>query len=212
MKRRIGAERAKLTECLSRIDVTQRDPYAFSRHDMCEGIYSLMSSDINCRTVIIGRYILEGIEPFLKYTAVIAALALKSVSQSKNALVIDALVDHYCCEELSDGRATLKNLISQKANFLPAPETYLLKTLNTIEALAAKRVSRILGDKLRGGYESTCLLLVARAEAKEILGDNGNKLIQNIDTQFKRFSACRKPLKDLTARSKYLLSIEKGKI
>ena len=120
-------------------------------------------------------------------------------------------MDHYCCDELSDGRATLKDLISKKAKSLPDPKTYLLKTLNTIEALATKRVVHVLGNKLRGGYESACLLLVACAEAKEIFGDHGNKLVQNIDAQFKRFSAFRRPLKDLTAKSKYLLSIEKGK-
>jgi len=223
----IGAERAKLTGYLSRINVTKRNSYGFSCHDTREDIYSLTSSDIDCRTVIIGRYILEGIEPFLnlvkpenylgfsgqlKYVAVITSLVLKSISQSKNALVIDALVDHYCCDELSDGRSGFRRLILQKAVSLPSPKTHLLKTLNTIEMLAIKRVSHILGNKLRGGYESACLLLVACAEAKEILGDNGNKFVQNIDTQFKRFSAFRRPLKDLTARSKYLLSIGKGKI
>ena len=224
--RKMSDQCAKLKEYLAKADLKKlkSDYYShFDRyHNLSESIYSLNSRKINSQTLIIGRYILEGIEPFLslvkpanhlgfsgslKYIAVIISLILKSIAQSHNALVIDTLVDHYCCDETSDERNILKNQISNKANSLSDPKTYLLKSLHNIESLAIKRVTHILENKLRGDYESACLLLVACAEAKEILGNDGNKLIQNIDTQFKRFSAFRKPLKDLTSNSKYLITV-----
>ena len=213
----------ELKEYLSKKDIKKLNPYDvsyFNRYrNLSEDIYSLGPSEIDSQTLIIGRYILQGLEAFLgvvkakdylgfsdslKHVAVIVSLILKSISQSYNAVVIDLLVDHYCCDKINEERIILKKLISNKANCLPNPQTYLIKPLQTIEKLAINRVSYILNNKLRGGYESSCLLLVACAEAKQILTNDGNNLIQNIDSQFKKFSAFRKPLKELTARSKYL--------
>lgn len=216
----------ELREYLSEKDIKKSDPYGviyFNRHhNLSEDIYSLNSSKIDSQTLIIGRYILEEPQTLLdlvkpkdylgfsdspKYIAVIVSLILKSISQSRDAVVIDLLVDYYCCDTTNEERIILKKLISNKANSLPDPQTYLIKPLGTIEKLSVNRVTHILENKLRGGYESACLLLVACAEAKQILTNNGNEFIQHIDNQFKRFVAFRKYLKDLTSMSKYLISV-----
>ncbi len=44
-------------------------------------------------------------------------------------------------------------------------------------------------------------------ETKQIVAGDGNRLIQQVDTEFKRFSAFRKPLKALTLRSHALAGI-----
>jgi hypothetical protein len=62
----------------------------------------------------------------------------------------------------------------------------------------------ILKNKLRGGYESTCLLLTACAKAKQIYNQSGNRLITEINTEFKQFTAFRRKLKALAQRSRYL--------
>jgi hypothetical protein len=217
-------EANKLKKYLSQRDIKKSNSSNFSyykNHTLSEDIYSLDSLKIDCKTLIIGRYIFEGIEPLLdfinpkdylgfsgplRYIAIIISLALKSISQSHDAHVIDRLIEHYCLDETREEHIILKKLISNKANSLPNPQNYLLKLLKKVEKLSVKRVSHILENKLRGGYESACLLLVACAEAKQILVRDGDRFIHQIDTQYKRFSAFRKSLKDLTSMSKYLIS------
>lgn len=216
-------QQIELKEYLSKKDVKKTEPDSFADFSSKENIYLLNSSEIDSRILIVGRYILEGIEPFLdlikpedylgfssslRYVALIASLTLKSISQSYNAVIIDLLVDHYCCNKANEERVILKRLISNKANSLKDPKTYLIKPLQVIENLAINRVSHILSNKLRGGYESACLLLSACAEAKQILTKDGNELIQHSDNQFKRFTAFRKYLKDLTSMSKYLMPVK----
>ena len=59
----------------------------------------------------------------------------------------------------------------------------------------------------RGGYESSCLLLTACAEAKQISDRSGNILIANIDKEFKRYTAFRRELKTLTKESRVLAAV-----
>lgn len=217
-----GNQQLELREYLSKKDIKKTESYSFADFNSQENIYSLDSSEINSPALILGRYILEGIEPFLdliktkdylgfsssmKYAALIVSLTLKSISQSHNAVVIDLLVEHYCGDKMNEEYVILKKLISNKANSLKDTQTYLIKPLQEIEKLTVNRVSHILSNKLRGGYESACLLLVACAEAKQILTKDGNELIQHSDNQFKKFSAFRKYLKDLTSMSKYLMPV-----
>jgi hypothetical protein len=61
--------------------------------------------------------------------------------------------------------------------------------------------------KLRSGYESSCLLLTACAEAKQISDRSGNILIANIDKEFKRYTAFRRELKTLTKESRVLSAV-----
>ena len=75
------------------------------------------------------------------------------------------------------------------------------------EKLAIERVRHILQNKLRGGYESSCLLLTACAEAKQISDRSGNILIANINKEFKRYTAFRRELKILTKESRVLAAI-----
>jgi len=185
-------------------------------------IFSLSCSDIDLRALIVGRYILEGIEPLLtminpehylgfsgklEYVAIITALTLKAISQSSIVIIIDTLVDHYCLNKTSDEYHTLKKLISNTTISNPLPPNYILSSLKDIETLVINRVSHILKNKLRGGYDSACLLLVACAEAKQIVSKNGNDLIGKINKQYKRFSAFRSPLKNFTSQSKHLIAI-----
>ena len=212
----------KLLKYLATKKITILDSSSFSYYNSGSDIYSLDSFEIERGTVIVGRYILEGIEPLvglinpnsylgfsgrLKYIAMITALALKSISQSINASAINALLGHYLFDPSSEEYATLKKLVSDKAASLPSPQKYLLKTLEKIEKLAVNRVSYILNNKRRGGYDSACLLLVACAEAKQLLTKDGNELIHQIDTEYKRFTAFRRPLKSLTAKSELLAAV-----
>ncbi len=66
----------------------------------------------------------------------------------------------------------------------------------------------ILTNKLRDGYDSACLLLVACAEVKQLIAKDGNVLISRIDNEYKRFSAFRKTLKALTSESRLFVSIK----
>lgn len=186
-------------------------------------IYSLETAKIDLKALIVGRYILDGIEPliniinpnhFLGFSAdnncvaIVTALALKSISMESTVIIVDKLLNHYCLNITSGEYQILKKLISDRSGNYPFTQQLIHKTLEKIESLAANRVSRILGGKLRGGYDSACLLLVACAEVKHLVTKDGNNLIKRIDTEYKRFSAFRKPLKNLTSESRHLISIK----
>ncbi len=212
----------KLSKFLSEQDVKENSyNFSFDILDSEDAIYSLDSYAIERKTTLLGRYILQGIEPLLhfinaedylgfssskNYVPITCALALRSISRDQDAFVIDGLLDHYCFDLNSAEYLPLKNLVSKKASSLP-DSRMLSKSLQEIEKLAISRVAYILGNKLRGGYDSACLLLVACAEGKQILTGNGNNLILQIDMEYKRFSAFRRPLKSLTAKSKLLVSV-----
>ncbi|MFQ5753761.1 MAG: hypothetical protein ACE5HI_17370, partial [bacterium] len=185
-------------------------------------IYSLDTARVDLKALIIGRYILDGIAPLIdlinpkdilgfsgekKYVAIVVTLALKSISNASAVIVVDKLLDYYCLDNTSDTYQLLKNLISDRSRNYSLTEQFIYKALKKIESLAVNRVAHILGNKLRGGYDSACLLLVACAEVKQLVTKEGNDLIRRIDTEYKRFSAFRKPLKKLTSESKYLMSI-----
>lgn len=212
----------KLSEFLSEQNVKENSyNFSFEIVDSEDAIYSLDSYTIDRKAILLGQYILQGIQPLLhfinpedylgfsgdkNYVAITCALTLKSISRDQDAFAIDLLLDHYCFDLNSPEYITLKNLVSKKAISLSDPHT-LAKSLQEIEKLAINRVAFILGNKKRGGYDSACLLLVACAEGKQILTGDGNNLILQIDMEYKIFSAFRKPLKSLTARSKLLVSV-----
>jgi hypothetical protein len=85
------------------------------------------------------------------------------------------------------------------------------QSLTRIQQLTMKRVSHILSHKLSGGYDSSCLLLVALAEVKQLISKNGNDLINRMNERHKKYSAFRRPLKELTADREYVASSNKGK-
>ena len=180
------------------------------------------TKQIGTRTIILARYLLEDIDPLIKlidtqkylgfnsnnkHIAIIASLILKSVSRDATVVVVDSLLDLYCFETDSAEYYTLKRLLENRTKQLSMDQYLDLDAINKIESLAVNRVSHILNNQKRGGYESSCLLLVACAEVKQLVSKNGNALISRIDTEYKRFRAFRKPLKMLTLKSKYLTSV-----
>ena len=221
----ISAELEKLKEYLhiDKVDKTEKKLIDFDDINPVCDIYSLKKSKIDFNTVNTGRFLLEGIEPLLefinpkhflgfqsqkKHVAIITSLTLKTISGASGNVIVDKLVDHYCLNIGSDYYPTLKRLIAKAAISYPLSQEKIDNTLKSIESLAVKRVSHILKNKLRGGYESACLLLVACAEVKQMVNNHGNALINIINTQYKRFSAFRRPLKELTSQSKILDSVK----
>jgi len=218
-------EMNKLKDYFQKEDLTKysSDDYYSFHHDFEQhDIFSLKTSNLSIKTLIIGRYLLEGIEPLLNlidpqkylgfsgrqnYVAITCALALKTIAQSTNGVVIDALLNHYCLDKSSEAFFTLKNMISNKAKIDSLPQKKCLNTLERIENLAVNRVTYILENKRRGGYDSACLLLVACAETRQLVTNDGDKLIREIDEEFKRFRAFRSTLKSLTAQSKLLRAV-----
>ena len=185
-------------------------------------IYSLETAMIDMNTLLMCRFILGGIEPLLhmidpkqylgfkdtrKNVAIVSALALKTVAQDSDVMIVNRLIDFYCLDCDSEEYRILKKMISDRSKEFPLTQNLGKTILKKIESLAINRVSHILGNKLRGGYESACLLLVACAEVKQIVTNDGNDLIKKIDTEFKRFSAFRRPLKDLTDASSHLVAV-----
>ena len=222
----ISTEIENLKRYLHTYEVDKVNSGSFYRSDIYRDrdIYSLETSEMDITALIIGRYILEGIVPLLefikpkhflgfsgekRYVAIVTSLALKTISNASNTvIIIDKLIDHYCLNITSDYYQTLKKLITDAAISFSLNKEKINSIVSTIQSLAVKRVSHILNNKLRGGYESACLLLVACAEAQQMINKSGNELIINIDTQFKRYSAFRKPLKELTTQSKILNSVK----
>lgn len=223
----IASEIKRVKDYLNKKDIKKsthlHSPFDEIHHH--RDIYSLDTANIGLKALIIGKYILDDIEPLLdlinpeyflgfsgdkNYVAIISALVLKSMSQASPVIVVDKLLDHYCLDITSDEYLKLKKLISDRSANYSLPQEFIHRALKTIESLAVNRVSHILRNKLRGGYDSACLLLVACAEIKQIIplsGKDGNDLVRMIDTEYKRFSAFRKPLKDLTSQSKILVSV-----
>jgi len=131
-----------------------------------------------------------------------------SVSPPGKAVAIEMLLDKYCFNNDYEACKNLKHLIYNQASHEAAVNVNTKEELKEAENITINRVRHILKNKLRGGYESSCLLLVACAEAKESVDHTGNRLIKDVDTEFKRFSAFRKELKALTQKSRLLITIK----
>ncbi len=215
----------KLTDYLNTKEISRGEPYYFVivRDQKYRDIFSLEIAQIGTKALMVGKFLLDGVATFIdhidpksflgfsgnkKYVAIIAALTLKAISRGSTAIVVDSLIDHYCLDVQSDEYGILKKMITDRSRALVLGEAFIQKALNKAESLAVKRVSHILTNKLRGGYDSACLLLVAYAEVKQLMTKEGNDLIRRIDSQYKRFSAFRKPLKSLTSKSGLLVSIK----
>lgn len=187
-----------------------------------KNIFALNTATIGTKALTIGKFILDGIDELievvkpedflgfsskLRHVVIASALVLKSMAQSQNAENVDALVEQYCLDFNSAEYHTAKKLIAGKANSIHAQLDEKLNYLATLKLLAVNRVSHILENKLRGGYESACLLLVACAEVSQIFEHRGDELIQKVDTEYRRFRAFRSALKNYTTRSRLLHSV-----
>lgn len=198
--------------------------FSFYFHYELPDFYSLKTAEIDKSTTFIGLFLLTGIKPLsnyinpkdflgfqskLSHVAMISALALKCIAPKPDAVNVSGLVTHYCLSTTTDEniRKLLGKLIIEKAQNITLSEMECKRMLQAIEALAVNRVSHILENKLRGGYDSACLLLVACAEAKQIIAQNGNSLIFEVDSKYKRFTAFRRTLKSLTKQSRLLNSV-----
>lgn len=215
----------KLKDYINTKEISRGEPYYFAvgGDQKYRNIFSLVTAQIGAKALIVGKFLLDGVATFIdyidpksflgfsgnkKYVAIITALTLKAITKGSTAIIVDSLIDHYCMDVQSDEYGILKKMIADRSSALVLDEAFIQKALNKVESLAVNRVSHILTNKLRGGYDSACLLLVAYAEVKQMKTKEGNDLIRRIDSQYKRFSAFRKPLKSLTSKSSLLVSIK----
>ena len=222
---KMTSEIEKLKDYLNKTDIPMSDSFYNSSGGIQErrNIFSLETAQIGAKALIIGKFLLDGVAAFIdhidpkhylgfsgakKYIAIITALTLKAITKGATAIVVDILVDHYCIDVQSDEYNTLKKMIADRSSNLSLDPKFIEKALDKIESLAINRVSHILTNKLRGGYDSACLLFVAYAEVKQLMTKDGNDLVRRIDSEYKRFSAFRKPLKSLTSESRLLVSIK----
>jgi hypothetical protein len=185
-------------------------------------IYSMHSASISVTTLILADFIFNGIENLIEYIdeksvlgfsgekkfiPVIISLLLLSIVQKEDAHVINDMVGFYCFNLEGEKYKNLKYLIVSRSMQGKQPDGKMIEAFDLAEKIAISRVKHILKNKLRGGYESSCLLLTACAEVKQIYAQSGNRLIMEIDTEFKRFTAFRRELKALTKRSRYLNTV-----
>ena len=180
--------------------------------------FSTASTDMSGTAYIISHYIFYGLSGLLKYNdgsflgfqdekkhiPAIMSLLFVSVSPPGKAVIIEMLLNKYCFDNDFDASKNLKQLIYSKAGNEAIVNVNITEELKKSENIAINRVRHILENKLRGGYESSCLFLVACAEAKETVDHTGNRLINEVDTEYKRFTAFRKELKALTQKSSLL--------
>lgn len=184
--------------------------------------FSTASTDMSKTAYIISHYILYGLNGLLKYNdgsflgfqnekkhiPAILSLLFVSVSLPGKAGIIEMLLNKYCFNNDFDASKNLKQLIYSKASHEAIVNVNITEELKKSENTAINRVRHILKNKLRGGYESSCLLLVACAEAKESVDHTGNRLIIDTDTEYKRFTAFRRELKALTQKSSLLITVK----
>jgi hypothetical protein len=221
----VTSELDKLINYLSTKDIKRSEVLGFPNtyYDMHREIFSLETAAIGTKALVVGKFLAEPIEGLIdlinpkdylgfsggkNYVAMATALTLKAITKDAAALIVDKLLDYYCFDTQSDEYSLLKQLVIDRSKNISLPQPSIQKCLGTIELLSVNRVSHILGDKLRGGYDSACLLLVACAEAKQLISRDGNALISNIDTEYKRYSAFRRVLKSLSAQSRLLISVK----
>ncbi len=219
------SEIEKLKDYLNKKEFERVEPYYFAigGDQKYRDIYSLETAQIGVKALIAGKFLLNGIDGFLehinpkdylgfsgakKYIAIITALALKAITRGAAAIIVDRLVDHYCVDSQSDEYNILKQMIADQSSRLSLDQPFIKNALKKIESLAFNRISHILTNKLRGGYDSACLLFVAYAEIKQLITNDGNNLVRRIDNEYKRFSAFRRTLKSLTFESALLASVK----
>ncbi len=204
-----------------RKDVMKNKEGYFSSHSSIDA-FSTASSDISKTGYIISHYIFFGLNGLLsyndgsilgfqnekKYIPAIMSLLFVSVSPLGKVVIIEMLLDKYCFDNDFEASKNLKQLIYNKASQNAIVNVNITEELKRSENIAVNRVRHILKNKLRGGYESSCLLLVACAEAKESVDHTGNRIIREIDTEYKRFTAFRRELKALTQKSRLLITVK----
>jgi len=184
-------------------------------------IYSFASVPVSKTDYILSVFILHGLgdlpehidtDKYLgfqgerRYIPLILSLLFKVLTKSEDARIIDALINHYCFAKTANKYENLNQLIKSKSKSLII-DSRTHEAFEKAEKIAVGRVRQILDKKLRGGYETSCLLLVACAEAKQISYKTGNRLIDEIDTEYKRFTAFRRELKVLTGQSRHLSTV-----
>ncbi len=203
-----------------RKDVMIKKEKYFNSHDSIDA-YSTASSDMSKTAYIVSHYIFHGLNGLLKYNdgsilgfqnekrhiPAILSLLFVPVSPPGKAVIIEMLLDKYCFNNDFEASKNLKHLIYRKASHEAIVNVNVTEELKRSENIAVNRVRHILKNKLRGGYESSCLLLVACAEAKESVDHTGNRLINEIDAEYKRFTAFRRELKALTQKSRLLITV-----
>jgi hypothetical protein len=220
--RSIGIEIKKLENYLmsQKGECTSPEYWDFSLSEA--DIYSSNSGSIDEITFFVADVILHGIESWLphideniflgfsnkhKRVPIIISFLLTLIAGDKKAVIIQKLMNHYCFNDVYHNSDHLKKYINKKLISLELSESKIRNSYTKSKLIAVKRVKHILDNKLRGGYESACLLLVSCAEAKQILDGEGNRLIMDIDTRYKRFTAFRRELKALTAESHLLSTV-----
>jgi hypothetical protein len=218
-------EIAKLQNYLAKQEIIKlNNPYFssfFSDSYLDYGVANQVAS-LELNAYLLGRFVLEGLNPLLdlldtreylgfshknRHIAIVSALFLKSIAGSAEVPIIDRLMDTYCYKIDSDGYVIIRELVTAKANSMPELKDQSGEPMKKIEKIAVQRLTKILEWKKRGGYESACMMLVACAEAKEVMHGNGNALIHKIDEQFKRFSSFRRYLKEFTRVSTQLQNV-----
>jgi len=204
-----------------RKDVMENKERYFNLYNSIDA-FSTTSIDLSKTAYIVSHYIFHGLNGLLcyndgsilgfqdekKHIPAILSLLFVSVSPPGKAIIIEKLIDKYCFDNDFEASKNLKHLISSKASHEAIVNVNITEELKRSEDIAINRVRHILKNKLRGGYESSCLLLVACAEAKESVDHTGNRLIKEIDTEYKRFTAFRKELKALTQKSRLLITVK----
>lgn len=195
--------------------------WSYNFIDSSIDMYSSSSVSISKTGYIISAFILDGLTSLLEYldeetilgfqnekrsVPVIISLLFRVLAKSDNVAIIDALLNHYCFDSEAYKYENLKQLIQAKSKSLSG-NRQTDRAFEIAEKIAINRVRHILKNKLRGGYETSCLLLVASAEVKEITNKSGNRLIEEIDSEYKRYSAFRKELKALTRESNHLRTV-----
>ncbi|KKL72710.1 hypothetical protein LCGC14_2082180 [marine sediment metagenome] len=201
-------------------DVFTKQDTRYSTYNIID-MYYLLSVPVSKTAYIISAFILYGLgdlsehidtDNYLgfqgerRYIAVILSLLFQALVKSEDARIIDALINHYCFDKAVYKYENLKQLIQAKSKTLVI-DRRTNEAFEKAEKIAVSRVRHILDKKLRGGYETSCLLLVACAEAKQINDKTGNRLIDEIDTEYKRFTAFRRDLKVLTKQSRHLSTV-----
>jgi hypothetical protein len=178
------------------------------------------NKEISMKNYLLSVFILHGLKdviPYIDYSILgfqgekkhipaILALLLITITVHSDTPAIENLANKYCFDTDLKASSKLRRLIYEKASKETAGD-HLMTELKRCEKLAIDRVRHILQHKLRGGYESSCLLLTACAEAKQISDRSGNILIANIDKEFKRYAAFRRELKTLTKESRVLAAV-----
>jgi len=205
----------------NRKDVIKYKESRFHSFDSID-IFSTTSTVMSRTAYIVAHYIFHGLQGLLehndgsilgftnekKHIPAILSLLFVSVSPPEKATVIEMLLNKYCLDNDYRASKNLKHLIFNKASNEAMVNVNITEELRKAEYITLSRIRHILTNKLRGGYESSCLLLVACAEAKESVDLTGDRLIGEVNIEFRRFTAFRRELKVLTQKSRLLITVK----